>query len=100
MATSICRKRATICSGVCFFRAIFQLLSYQIFSHFTWYKFAGHVTYTMPIDKLRGGFRYLTIFLATGGWVEISDVSLQFTASPAMADLRAIPITSSRTTAC
>src|SRR5271166_4326529 len=43
MAPSICRKRATICSGVCFFRAIFQLLSYQIFSHFTWYKFAGHV---------------------------------------------------------
>src|SRR5271169_1563686 len=38
IATSICRKRATICSGVCFFRAIFQLLSYQIFSHFTWYK--------------------------------------------------------------
>ena len=51
----------------------------------------GAGVYTMPIDKLRGGFRYLTIFLATGGWVEISDASLQFTASPAMADLRAYP---------
>jgi len=25
-------------SGLCFFLAIFQILSYQIFSHFTWYK--------------------------------------------------------------
>ena len=32
------RRIATICSGQCFLRAIFQLLSYQIFSHYTWYK--------------------------------------------------------------
>jgi His-Xaa-Ser system radical SAM maturase HxsC len=38
IATSICRKIATICSGVCFFLAILQLLSYQILSHFLWYK--------------------------------------------------------------
>ncbi len=32
------------CSGLCFFLAIFQLLSYQIFSHFTGTRFAGHVS--------------------------------------------------------
>ena len=31
-------RMATICSALCFFRAMPQLLSYQIFSHFPWYK--------------------------------------------------------------
>ena len=39
IATSICRRIATICSGPCFFLVILQqFLSYQIFSHFTWYR--------------------------------------------------------------
>ena len=38
IATSIRRNIATICSGLYFFLTIFQLFSYQIFSHFTWYK--------------------------------------------------------------
>src|SRR5208283_2302042 len=37
-STSICRRMATICSALCFFRAMPQLLSYQTFYHFTWYK--------------------------------------------------------------
>jgi hypothetical protein len=43
-------------------------------------------SYTMPAARLRGGFRYLTVFLATSGWVDLRGVSLQFTAAPAMAD--------------
>lgn len=39
-------------------------------------------SYTMPADKLRGGFRYLTLFLQSSGWVEIDGVSLEFTAAP------------------
>ena len=41
-------------------------------------------TYTMPADKLRGGFRYLTLVLNTGGWISFDSVSLYFTAAPAM----------------
>jgi Bacterial alpha-L-rhamnosidase 6 hairpin glycosidase domain len=41
-------------------------------------------TYVMPANKLRGGFRYLSVFLTTGGWVEVSGASLNFTAAPAM----------------
>jgi hypothetical protein len=51
----------------------------------------GPGTYTMPAAKLRGGFRYLTLFLNSSGWVDIDRVSLQFTAAPAMADPRAYP---------
>jgi hypothetical protein len=43
-------------------------------------------TYTMPVDKLRGGFRYLTLVLTTGGSVSFDSVSLHFTAAPAMSD--------------
>src|SRR5271166_5607740 len=64
IATSICRRRATICSGLCFFLAIFQLLSYQIFSHFTWYKIRRSrqvrvakttpiPSYVLPLSKAR-----------------------------------------------
>ncbi|MFL5997992.1 MAG: MGH1-like glycoside hydrolase domain-containing protein [Streptomyces sp.] len=39
-------------------------------------------TYTMPTAQLRGGFRYLTVFLDTSGWVDLKGVSLDFTAAP------------------
>ncbi len=52
---------------------------------------AGAGTYTMPTDKLRGGFRYLTLFLNSSGWVDINGVSLNFTAEPAMSNLAAYP---------
>ncbi|MEV6535719.1 alpha-L-rhamnosidase [Streptomyces sp. NPDC051639] len=39
-------------------------------------------TYTMPTARLRGGFRYLTVFLDTSGWVDLTGVSLNFTAAP------------------
>jgi Bacterial alpha-L-rhamnosidase 6 hairpin glycosidase domain len=46
----------------------------------------GAGTYTMPTDKLRGGFRYLTVFLSSSGWVDLDRVSLDFTAAPGVAD--------------
>jgi len=52
---------------------------------------AGAGTYTMPGDKLRGGFRYLTLFLNSSGWVDINGVSLNFTAEPAMSNPAAYP---------
>lgn len=45
--------------------------------------------YTMPAERLRGGFRYLTIGLQSDGPVTLTGVSLNFTAAPAMSDLRA-----------
>jgi hypothetical protein len=51
----------------------------------------GKGSFSSPPDKLRGGFRYLTIFLNSNGWVELSGASLYFTAAPAMANLRAYP---------
>ncbi|WP_204010875.1 alpha-L-rhamnosidase-related protein, partial [Virgisporangium aurantiacum] len=43
-------------------------------------------SYTMPVQYLRGGFRYLTVFLRTGGWVDLTGVSLNFTAAPGKAN--------------
>ena len=43
-------------------------------------------TYTMPTARLRGGFRYLTVFLRTSGFVELTGVSLNFTAAPGKAN--------------
>jgi hypothetical protein len=51
----------------------------------------GAGSYTMPADKLRGGFRYLTVFLASSGWVDLNGVSLAFTAAPGMTDPAAYP---------
>jgi hypothetical protein len=48
-------------------------------------------SYAQPTDKLRGGFRFLTLFLQSSGWVEISSMTLQFTAAPNMGDLRDYP---------
>ena len=51
----------------------------------------GAGSYTMPTDKLRGGFRYLTLFLNSSGWVDLNGVSLNFTASPNMSNPSAYP---------
>ena len=52
---------------------------------------AANGTYTMPTDKLRGGFRYLTLFLNSSGYADIDGVSLDFTAAPAESDPAAYP---------
>lgn len=44
----------------------------------------GPGSYTMPIASLRGGFRYLTVFLSSGGWVDLTGVTLNFSAAPTM----------------
>ena len=51
----------------------------------------GASTYTMPAAKLRGGFRYLTLFMNSTGWVDITHVSLNFTAVPLMPNPAAYP---------
>jgi hypothetical protein len=51
----------------------------------------GTTTYTMPTNKVRGGFRYLTLFMNTAGWVHVSNVSVNFTAVPLMANPSAYP---------
>jgi hypothetical protein len=42
----------------------------------------GATTYTMPASQLRGGFRYLTIFLESTGSVTLNNVSLDFSPDP------------------
>lgn len=51
----------------------------------------GSGTYTMPDEELRGGFRYLTIFLMTNYDTEvwIQDVSLELSFQPTWSNLRA-----------
>jgi Bacterial alpha-L-rhamnosidase 6 hairpin glycosidase domain len=46
-------------------------------------------TYSVPPEKLRGGFRYLTVGLETGGSVELTGVTVYFTPAPTLSDLRA-----------
>ncbi len=43
-------------------------------------------TYTVPTAQQRGGFRYLTVFLDTWVGVDLTGVSLNFTAAPGKAD--------------
>jgi hypothetical protein len=52
---------------------------------------AGKGTYVMPDNKLRGGFRYMTLFLITNSstTVEISDISLSIGFQPTWSNLRA-----------
>ncbi|MFD1276745.1 hypothetical protein ACFQ51_48235 [Streptomyces kaempferi] len=57
-------------------------------------------TYTMPTARLRGGFRYLTVFLDTSGWVDLTGVSLNFTAAPGKPTRPTTPTTSSPVTTC
>lgn len=51
---------------------------------------AGDVAYTMPDHKLRGGFRYLTLFLvADNASVEITDIELEIGFMPTWSNLQA-----------
>ncbi|RAR13132.1 glycoside hydrolase family 78 protein [Stemphylium lycopersici] len=52
---------------------------------------AGPGTYTMPDKVMRGGFRYMTVFLITdtGSWVTITDVQLELSFQPTWSNLRA-----------
>ena len=51
----------------------------------------GASVYTMPLNKLRGGFRYLTLFLNSSGSVQLSGVKLAFSPAPTMQDPSAYP---------
>lgn len=52
---------------------------------------AGNYTYTMDLPHLRGGFRYLTLFLLTNSTASLSinDVSLEIGFQPTWSNLRA-----------
>ena len=55
---------------------------------------AGNHSYTMPDEKMRGGFRYLTLFLLTTGvngntTLNINDISLEISFQPTWSNLRA-----------
>jgi hypothetical protein len=54
---------------------------------------AGNHSYTMPDEKMRGGFRYLTLFLLTGAngntTLNINNVSLEISFQPTWSNLRA-----------
>lgn len=52
---------------------------------------AGNYSYTMPLPLLRGGFRYLTLFLLTNGTasIDINDISLEIGFQPTWSNLRA-----------
>jgi hypothetical protein len=47
-----------------------------------------NASWTMPQNKLRGGFRYLTLFDESGGSIAIDKVSLAITFAPSMSNLR------------
>ena len=48
-------------------------------------------SYTMPAASLRGGFRYLTLFMNSDGWVHLANIRLRFTPAPSMTDPSAYP---------
>jgi hypothetical protein len=48
-------------------------------------------SYTMPTKKVRGGFRYLTIFMNSNGSVGLGGISVAFSAVPLMAHPNAYP---------
>jgi hypothetical protein len=52
---------------------------------------SGTYSYTMPDVRLRGGFRYLTLFLVTNGTstVDIKDIKLDIGFQPTWANLKA-----------
>ncbi|KAF2641129.1 Six-hairpin glycosidase [Massarina eburnea CBS 473.64] len=52
---------------------------------------AGNGTYTMPDKSMRGGFRYMTVFLLSNSnvTIQISEVKLEISFQPTWADLRA-----------
>ncbi|KAH8657961.1 Six-hairpin glycosidase-like protein [Xylariales sp. PMI_506] len=52
---------------------------------------SGSSSYEVPLDKLRGGFRYLTIFLLTDddATIEVTNISLEIGFQPTWSDLQA-----------
>ncbi|KAK6834437.1 Six-hairpin glycosidase-like protein [Apiospora arundinis] len=52
-------------------------------------KGTGDFSYVMPIENLRGGFRYMTVFTTKDMSVEIHNVSLEITFQPTWSNLRA-----------
>lgn len=57
---------------------------------FTSFSDTGDFTYVMPDDKLRGGFRYMTLFLQSDqASVSIHNVSLEIAFQPTWSNLRA-----------
>ncbi len=48
-------------------------------------------SYTMPAASLRGGFRYLTIFMRSSGWVDLSGATLQYSPAPDLSNPSAYP---------
>lgn len=68
-----------------------SLRSSVVDGHFD-FQIGPNETYTVPIEKQRGGYRYLTIFTKTVDAVlEIKEVSAQFTSMPHWHNLRAYP---------
>ncbi|KAI0155313.1 glycoside hydrolase family 78 protein [Xylariaceae sp. FL1272] len=58
-----------------------------LYSNFT---STGDLTYTMPLDKVRGAFRYLTLFvLGTDVAVTINSVTVEISFQPTWSNLRA-----------
>ncbi|GLY74317.1 alpha-L-rhamnosidase C-terminal domain-containing protein [Actinoallomurus iriomotensis] len=49
---------------------------------------SAHLPATLEDGRLRGGFRYATIFLDEPGWVDVDAVAADFTAAPGQANLR------------
>lgn len=49
----------------------------------------GKLPATVRDKELRGGFRYVTLFLDGPGWVDVDGVSVDFTAAPGQKDLDA-----------
>ncbi|KAK8855744.1 glycoside hydrolase family 78 protein [Apiospora arundinis] len=52
-------------------------------------KGTGDFSYVMPVENLRGGFRYMTVFTTKDMSVEIHNVSLEITFQPTWSNLRA-----------
>ncbi|KAJ5832921.1 Six-hairpin glycosidase-like protein [Penicillium riverlandense] len=49
----------------------------------------GSGTYVMPDEVMRGGFRYLTLFLVGDGTVTVSNIDLELSFQPTWSNLRA-----------
>jgi hypothetical protein len=49
----------------------------------------GSSTYVMPDEVMRGGFRYMTLFLVGDAAVKISDIELELSFQPTWSNLRA-----------
>lgn len=49
----------------------------------------GSGNYVMPDEVMRGGFRYLTLFLVGNGTVTVSNIDLELSFQPTWSNLRA-----------